>query len=110
MSTKEVFYTVMNGGFKGFIDRIACDWEEGSNPPATRSILILEIDGVTREFNYAIDINKPYVFDPPIVVRNYFKWRITNNDVPYIAADGTRKTGAHYYGILTDGCLARPKT
>jgi hypothetical protein len=107
--TKEVFYTPMTGGFKGFIERIACDYIEGSNPPATASVIELIIDGFTRRFDYEIQINKPYIFDPPIVVKNYFKWRITNNDIPYQASDGTQKTGGHIYGILTDGVLARPK-
>ena len=107
--TKEVFYLPMTGGFKGFIERIACDYFEGSNPPATRSVLELVIDGFTRRFDYEIQINKPYVVDPPIVVKDYIRWRVTNNDIPYLDDKGEQKTGAHYYGILVDGVLARPK-
>lgn len=107
--TKEVFYLPVTAGFVAFIERIACDYIEGSNPPATSSVAELIIDGFPRKYNYEIQINKPYVFDPPIVARNSIRWVITNNDVPYTADDGTAKTGAHYYGILVDGLMARPK-
>lgn len=108
--TKEVFRIDVNGGYVAFIERMAFDWFEGSNPPATRSVIMLVIDGVRRSFEYQIDINKPYVLDPPIVARNRVSWIVTNNDVPYKAADGTDKNGSHYYGILCDGVLAKPKT
>lgn len=108
--TKEIFYLRMSGGFKGFIERIGCDWEEGSDPPATRTTHELIIDGFSRKFEYEIQINKPYIFNPPIVVNNYVRWITANRDVPYTAADGTAKTGAHYYGVLIDGILARPRT
>lgn len=107
--TKEVFLLIVNGGYVAFIERIAFDWFEGSNPPATHSIVALMIDGVRREYEYQIDINKPYVLDPPIVARNRISWTVTNNDVPYTATDGTPKNGAHYYGILMDGYFCKPK-
>lgn len=106
---KQVFYLPITGGYTGFIERIACDWHAGSNPPATRSILELEIDGFTRKYEYEIQINKPYVFDPPLVARNYIRWWATNNDVPHTES-GEQKDGSHYYGILTDGFLAKPKS
>ena len=106
--TREVFKTQMTGDFTGFIERIACDWEEGSNPPATGTILVLDIDGFPRTFQYEIPINNPLVYNPPIVVRKYFRWLITNNDKPYVS-NGVQKTGGHYYGILTDGVLSKPK-
>ena len=96
--SKEIFYLPVTAGYVGFIERIACDWFEGTDPPDTRSILELVIDGFTRKFEYQIDINKPYVLDPPIVARNYIRWRVTNND-----------TKSHYFGILTDGYMAKPK-
>jgi hypothetical protein len=106
---KEIFYLPMTGGFKGFIDRFAFDWFEGSNPPSTRSVIEVIIDGVTRKFEYEVQINMPYIFDPPIVVINFIRVVVTNNDVPYVK-DGEQKSGAHYYGFMVDGCLARPKT
>lgn len=109
LEKKEVFYQRITGGYTAFIERIACDWFEGSLPPSTRSVLELEIDGFTRKFEYEIQINKPYVFDPPLVARDHIRWWVTNNDVPYTADDGSAKNGAHYYGILTDGFLAKPK-
>jgi hypothetical protein len=98
------------GGYTGFVERIACDWFEGSNPPATRSILELNVDGFIRQYQYEIQINQPYVFNPPLVARRWIRWYVTNNDVPYVANDGTQKDGSHTYGILTDGFLAKPKT
>jgi len=106
---KKAFEFLINGGYVAFVERIACDWTEGSDPPATRSILELDIDGVNRKYEYEIQINKPYVFDPPIVARKYIRWWATNNDVPYTAADGSAKNGSHYYGILTDGLLCKQK-
>ena len=109
--TKDVFTLTVegSGGYAAFIERIACDWQAGSNPPETSSVIELIIDGYTRRFNYEIQINKPYVFDPPIVALKSIIWRVTNNDVPYTATDGTAKTGGHYYGVLCDGIFARPK-
>jgi hypothetical protein len=107
--TKTILYIRMTGGFVGFIERIACNWTEGSAPPATRTIHKLIIDGFTREIDYEIQINKPYTYDPPIVVREYIRWITTNNDVPY-TSEGTAKTGAHFYGIMIDGVIARPKS
>ena len=111
--TKEVFNIPVSAGFVAFIDRIACDWSEGSDPshvPSTAAVLELIIDGFTRRFQYEIPINNPYVYKPQIVARRFIKMRVTNNDVPYTASDGTPKTGAHYYGVLIDGIFARPKT
>ena len=99
----------MTAGFKGFIQRIACDWFEGSSPPSTRSVIEFIVDGFTRKLEYEIQINKPYVLDPPIVVNDYIRWRVTNNDVPDTASDGSAKTGAHYYGVLCDGIMVRQK-
>jgi hypothetical protein len=107
--TKEVFYMHVTGGYTAFIERIACDWQEGVNPPETRSIIELIIDGFTRRFDYEIQINKPYIFDPPLVAKNYIRWKITNNDIPH-TLNGEQKTGGHYFGVLCDGCLAKPKT
>lgn len=107
--TKEIFYLLIDGGYKGFIERIAFDWFEGSNPPATRSTLKLIVDGFTRSFDYQIDLNKPYIFNPPIVAKDYIRFVVINRDVPYTASDGSAKTGGHYYQVLIDGVLARPK-
>ena len=106
---KEVFYLPITAGYTAFIERIACDYFEGSNPPTTSSMIELIIDGVTRRFEYEIQINKPYVFDPPMVARHEIKWYVTNNDVPYVDDKGAQKTGAHYYGILCDGTLCKIK-
>jgi hypothetical protein len=97
-----------SGGYTAFLERIACDWFGGSNPPDTRSILELVIDGVPRRFEYEIQINKPYIFNPPFVARHTIVWRVTNNDVPHIE-NGVQKTGAHWYGVLCDGVFAKPK-
>ncbi len=106
---KEIFYLPITGGYVGFIERIACDWVEGSNPPATRSILEFEVDGFTRRYEFEIQINKPFVFDPPLVARDHIRWFATNNDVPHIGSDGSSKDGSHYYGVHCDGYLAKPK-
>jgi hypothetical protein len=96
---KEVFYLPINGGYVGFIERIACDWFEGTNPPSTCSVVEMIVDGFPRKFDYEIQINKPYVFDPPIVARKFIRWFVTNKD-----------TKSHYYGIQTDGYLCRLKS
>jgi hypothetical protein len=108
---QQVYYLSIegSGGYTGFVERIACDWFEGSSPPTTRSTLYLDIDGFIRTYEYQIQINQPYVFDPPLVATKWIRWLVTNNDVPYIATDGTAKNGSHYYGILIDGFLAKPK-
>lgn len=107
---KEVFYLPMTGGFVGFIERLAFDWQEGEDPPVTQSVIELIIDGFTRKYYYEMQINNPYVFDPPIVVRNNVRVIVTNNDIPHTSSAGEAKTGAHYYGIMIDGTMARPKT
>ena len=106
--TKVIFDMQVSGGYVAFIERIACDWEPGSKPPSTAAVLELIIDGVTRRFDYEVQINKPYVYDPPLVARHSIKWRVTNNDVPHVE-DGVQKTGGAYFGVLTDGLLCRPK-
>lgn len=106
---REVYFLPITGGYVGFIERIACDWFEGSDPPNTRSIIEFVVDGFTRKYEYEIQINKPYIFDPPLVARSYIRWYVTNNDVPHTES-GVEKTGAHYYGILCDGFLAKPKS
>jgi len=95
---KEVLTIRIDGGYTGFIDRITCDWYEGTNPPNTTSVIELVVDGFTRRFDYEIQINKPYVFDPPLVARNYIRWFVTNRD-----------TKSHYYGVQCDGYAAKPK-
>lgn len=95
---KKIFDLPVTAGYTAFIERIACDWFEGTDPMDTMSLLELVIDGVTRRFQYEIQINKPYVFDPPIVATNFIRWYVTNND-----------TKAHLYGVMTDGFFCRPK-
>jgi hypothetical protein len=95
----KIFDLPVTGGYTAFIERIACDFQEGTDPPKTASVLELIIDGVTRKFNYEIQINKPYVFDPPIVAVNWIRWYATNND-----------TKGHWFGVLVDGRFCRPKT
>jgi hypothetical protein len=107
--TKEVYRMRLTGGFVAFIERIACDFIEGSNPPTTKSTIAFIVDGFSRKFDYEIQINKPYVFDKPLVARREIRWLITNNDVPYQASDGTQKTGGHFFGVLCDGILVRVK-
>ena len=111
---KDVFNIKVSGsgGFVAFIERIAFDWTEGSDPehvPSTAAVLELVIDGVKRKYEYEIPINNPYIFNPPYVARRNIILRVTNNDVPYQASDGTQKTGAHWFGVMIDGTFARPK-
>lgn len=90
--TKELFYLPINGGYVGFIDRIACDWFENT-------VLEFIIDGIPKRIEYEIQINKPYVYEPPLVARRFIRWRAINND-----------TKDHYFGILCDGRLCKQKT
>ena len=107
----QVWYTKIDGNFVGFIERIAFDWFLGtSNTTATASLIQLNIDGFIRSYQYSIDINKPYVFEPPLVARNFISWTITNNDVPGLNSQGKQVDGGHFYGILCDGFLAKPKS
>jgi hypothetical protein len=107
--TRELWYIKVDAGYTAFVERIACDWFGGVNPPATGSIVKLIIDGFPRTFVYQIDLNKPYVFDPPIVAKHFVRWVITNNDVPGIV-NGKQLDGSHYFGVLTDGFFAKPKS
>jgi hypothetical protein len=86
-----------SGGYTGFVERIACDFF-GNAPDGTCTLHEFIIDGFVRSFQYEIEINKPYTYDPPIVARKNIQWYVTNND-----------TVSHYYGIMIDGFLAKPK-
>lgn len=58
----KVFELLVTGGYTAFIERIACDWFEGQNPPKTASLLEFDVDGFIRQYQYQIQINQPYVF------------------------------------------------
>lgn len=90
----------VSGGYVAFIERIACDLptEEETTGAIAKMWHDLIVDGVHTKIQYEIPVNKPRIYNPPIVALNKIEWHFYNAD-----------SRAHVIAILVEGRLCKPK-